>query len=532
MLVAALFAGLVAAVLAQSPVDVKNGTVYFNSETKDYRFVAGIVDRSGAAYGSYDSGVNHPSNFGVLKIESNATYEDNVQMFAAGYLEGALTQSDIYDMYVNMLSTWSSLRPSPPANLTKFLAQQDQWVRENIQKRTHDPYWVQLGGVMAQYDGLRAGYSARADSKHELDPFAFFLLNGCGDLFDLIPATSPKMAKNPFEMEPEQLERHVFESGHCSALVKLTADFSQMYMAHSSWFRYQAMLRIMKHYHLPTRVSVAKKISFSSYPGFLESLDDFYLLDSGLVMLQTTNSVFDQSLYQYVVPESVFAWQRVRVGCALAHTGEEWTSIVGRYNSGTYNNQYMVIDLKRFTPGQPLQRGTLWVSEQIPGTYEASDQTAVLERGYWPSYNVAFHPKIYNLSGYPEIVAKYGVSYSYDLCPRANIFRRDQGTVVDLATFQTIMRDNNYKTDPLSKGSPFNAICSRGDLASPPSLGGCYDTKVTDYTHALQLQSWAINGPTTSHSLPPFSWAAFPSASREGMPTVFDFQFEFQDPAW
>ncbi len=53
-------------------------------------------------------------------------------------------------------------------------------------------------------------------------------------------------------------------------------------------------------------MSVAKKVSFSSYPGFLESLDDFYLMDTGLVMLQTTNSIFDNSLYQYVVPESVF----------------------------------------------------------------------------------------------------------------------------------------------------------------------------------------------------------------------------------
>ena len=41
------------------------------------------------------------------------------------------------------------------------------------------------------------------------------------------------------------------------------------------------------------------------------------------------------------------AWQRVRVGCALARSAPEWTAIVGRYNSGTYNNQYMVIDLNR-----------------------------------------------------------------------------------------------------------------------------------------------------------------------------------------
>jgi hypothetical protein len=50
----------------------------------------------------------------------------------------------------------------------------------------------------------------------------------------------------------------------------------------------------------------------------------------------------------------------------------------------------------------------------------------------------------------PEIVAKYGVDYSYDLCPRANIFRRDQGNVVDMTTFQDIMRYNDYTKDPYS----------------------------------------------------------------------------------
>jgi len=38
----------------------------------------------------------------------------------------------------------------------------------------------------------------------------------------------------------------------------------------------------------------------------------------------------------------------------------------GRYkNSGTYNNQYMVVDLKRFEPKQRLAPGLLWVVEQV-----------------------------------------------------------------------------------------------------------------------------------------------------------------------
>lgn len=48
------------------------------------------------------------------------------------------------------------------------------------------------------------------------------------------------------------------------------------------------MLRIYKHYSFDLRKlqPAASRISFSSYPGELFSDDDFYIMDSGLVVLQ------------------------------------------------------------------------------------------------------------------------------------------------------------------------------------------------------------------------------------------------------
>ena len=39
---------------------------------------------------------------------------------------------------------------------------------------------------------------------------------------------------------------------------------------------------------------------------------------------------------------------------------------------------------------QPIPADTLWVVEEIPGLVAGADQSYVLARGYWPSYNVPY----------------------------------------------------------------------------------------------------------------------------------------------
>lgn len=268
----------------------------------------------------------------------------------------------------------------------------------------------------------------------------------------------------------------------------------------------------------------------------LSSLDDFYMMDSGLAMVQTTNNIFNHSLFQLVTPDSLLAWHRVRLANLMARTGEDWYDIVKQHNSGTYNNQYMVVDYKLFRPGNALVPNTLWVIEQIPGLVIGKDMTETLKLGYWPSFNVPYFTEIYNRSGYLDLDQREGLlpGSQYQLAPRAQIFRRDADTVVDLSSFKRILRSNDYLNDPYSKKSPFNAICSRGDLhPDTPILSGCYDTKVTHTAMFWKLQSHVINGPT-AQSLPPFRWDQLKGASspHEGQPNEFNFIFEQMDPKW
>jgi len=335
-------------------------------------------------------------------------------------------------------------------------------------------------------------------------------------------------------MTTEEARRYVLRNGHCSAMVKVPGDLSDLWSGHSSWFTYSSMNRIFKHYNfkLSNPLLASPKVSFSSYPGLLSSLDDFYIMSNGLVLLQTTISVFNHSLYNYVTPESLLAWQRVRLANMAAQDGKGWGDIFTPFNSGTYNNQYMVVDYNKFDVGKSVNPGTLWVIEQIPNLVASYDMTDLLSRGYWASYNVPAFKEIYETSGYPDFVKKHGIEFSYQMAPRAKLFRRDQCNVTDFESFKNILRSNNYKTDPYADGHPGNAICSRFDLESHAYPGGCYDTKVTSSKLVPKMVSQAINGPTTQGGLPAFDWSSFSGYFHEGQPQVFEFDFVNMDPSW
>ncbi|XP_066120629.1 phospholipase B-like 1 [Saccopteryx bilineata] len=514
---------LLAAAVPQSLAGVYYATAYWIPTEKTIH-VTDTLDTNGDAYGFYNNSVNS-TGWGILEIKAgygSQSLSNELIMFVAGFLEGYLTAPHMYDHFINLYPQLIT-KPSVVDKVQKFMEKQEQWTRDNIRDYQDDPLWRHTGYVMAQMDGLYLGAMKKAKLKG-VKPMTLFqvqFLNAVGDLLDLIPSLSPtkNFSLNFFKR---------WDMGHCSALIKVLPGFENIYFAHSSWYTYAAMLRIYKHwdFNIKDEDTSSSRLSFSSYPGFLESLDDFYILSSGLVLLQTTNSVYNKTLLKLITPQSLLAWQRVRVANMMASDGRQWAEIFSKYNSGTYNNQYMVLDLKKVKLRRSLDTGTLYIVEQIPSYVACSEQTDVLRKGYWPSYNIPFHEKVYNWSGYPMLVQKLGLDYSYDLAPRAKIFRRDQGSVTDMASMKRIMRYNNYKKDPYSRGDPCNTICCREDLnPHDPSPGGCYDTKVADIFLASEYTAHAISGPTVQGGLPVFHWKRFNKTLHEGMPEAYDFDF-------
>ncbi|KAF3820695.1 hypothetical protein GH733_005240 [Mirounga leonina] len=327
---------------------------------------------------------------------------------------------------------------------------------------------------------------------------------------------------------------------------------TDLLIAHNTWSSYQNMLRVIKKYWFQFRedpqenspLAPGNKLVFSSYPGALFSCDDFYIIGSGLVTLETTIGNRNPALWKYVQPKDcVLEWLRNVVANRLALDGDAWADTFKRFNSGTYNNQWMIVDYKAFIPGGPSPRKrVLTILEQIPGMVVVADKTSELyQKTYWASYNIPYFESVFNASGLQALVAQYGDWFSYNGSPRAQIFRRNQSLVHDLDSMLRLMRYNDFLHDPLSlckacnpQANAENAISARSDLnpanGSYPfqalhqrSHGGI-DVKVTSMALARAFHIIAVSGPTWDQ-LPPFQWSSSPFSGllHMGQPDLWKF---------
>ncbi|KAG9487096.1 hypothetical protein GDO78_007134 [Eleutherodactylus coqui] len=446
------------------------------------------------------------NGWAVLELQSNEQYNDSIQAYAAGVAEAAVTQRLMYMHWMNtMVGYCGPYKYETPycERLRNYLEANLAWMQEQMEKEQDQEYWHQVRLALLQLKGLEDSYSGRISlpqSKFTLSPFGFLLFQLGGDLEDL------EAALNKSDVARE------LGTGSCSALIKLLPGNKDLLVSHVTWNTYQSMLRIVKKYTLPFSSntkggSVVPGFvqTFSSYPGTIFSGDDFYILSSGLVTLETTIGNSNPDLWKYIQPQnSVLEWLRNVVANRLATSGKEWADIFTKFNSGTYNNQWMVVDYNKFNAGSTqVPSELLTILEQLPGLVVSEDKSDHLyQTGYWASYNVPYFEEVFNVSGQMDLLKKYGDWFSYSKTPRAQIFRRNQTLVQDLQSMVQLMRYNDFLHDPLSccesctpKQNGENAISARSDLnpangtypfgAMRQRQHGGTDMKIPPYGHCL-----------------------------------------------
>lgn len=88
-------------------------------------------------------------------------YSDQTIMYAAGYLEGALTAKRINQNYMNIYDIcFSKASETLVEKVKKWFDSQEKWMRSKISSGSNSSsLWTQMGNIIAQYDGLISGYS-------------------------------------------------------------------------------------------------------------------------------------------------------------------------------------------------------------------------------------------------------------------------------------------------------------------------------------------------------------------------------------
>jgi hypothetical protein len=412
------------------------------------------------------------------------------------------------------------------------------YIRESVrQNQTSDPYWRQIGLILQQFDGLLNGTNARLPPEQQLRELDLWILQSSGDLDDLAEALGhpPGVPRR----DPEFTLR-------CTALLRVTPGNQSLYFSQDTWSDVRDLHAYLKSYDLRVPEFASPRVSVSARTGQIASSDDFWTNGAGLLILETTMHNFNPGLYATYVtghPDRVLCWMRAILATFTTTTGREWTDKFIQYNSGTYNNEYIVVDTKVWHPGQPLNDDLVWIVEQLPGNNHTQSATAELaNKTYLEGINTPRYQDIWHLANYTgeqQAQPWKAAFWSFDGQIREHLIVRDAPNIGDYEAFKAFMQYNDYLHDDLmiinttGEREPAQGILARYDLRPPNgTVWGAknhfagLDSKTVDVGRWTNDHAWdARLSPTFNETrgVPPFSFDDWPNISHTGIATNWTF---------
>lgn len=321
-------------------------SVAWNSTLDTYDLVRGSTGQNGdvnrVGWSTFINNIT-ATGWSILEVHTNPDFADQIQAYYAGLMEGVATQGLIKDHWTNTIGDYCAGQEAYCTKLQQFLQDNLDYMNAKVDaERFTDPYWHQVGLILEQIAGLEDGYNEQLyQAPHRnVSVFGLYLIDIFGDVEDLEVILQSTNMKG----------KRILGSGSCSALIKVLPGNEDIFASQVSWNDLVSMIRIQKHYNLgvhtlPRGGSLipGQSGSFSSYPGTIQSGDDFYVLSSGLVTLETTIGNSNNSLYNGITADGiVLEWVRSIVANRLAVNGAQWADLFARLNSGTYNNQVII----------------------------------------------------------------------------------------------------------------------------------------------------------------------------------------------
>merc|ERR1719478_679683 len=569
------------------------------------RLDSGLSPADGLAWARFDDRIKSSGWSELyVDLSLSLQVSNDAKMYAAGYLEGLLTCVRLSQYYANThkLLIRDEATHHSLANVKGMIEQEIAFLRIKANLKRHimteepkEDYDKHTRYLLFQLWGVTDGYNFAAQhfNVHTLSFTDLVFVNSGAEMPELVQAYTPQAvsdriqvamdattvllqaksrrarrqsralgaqpsrrivvpgAENQGEAAPpgedplddSHWEKRLEESGHCSAFVRVTEGNADLLVGHTTWDDYSDMTRIFKYYNfnLPGSSTMATNIGFSSYPGAISSMDDFYVMNSGMAVMETSLELLDlfawDNIKDFPVNAHIPGFMHVMACNRLAKSAAHWARLITTLNVGTYNAQWMIVDYNKFKPGLAIPDNTLWVVETIPGMTHKEDLSNILRTsGYWASYNRPYFDPIRDASGHNAAQKSHGDLYSFLDSPRGKIFRTSAGGIGSLYDLRMLMTRNLYPFAGVEPNEPGHEISARMDLAgTQPIPNGGIDAKVTNRCLFKGLQVQATSGPSHG-ALPVFKWTnsdgteKWPGWPHDGQPDAWNFGYVQMTP--
>ncbi|CAL4098399.1 unnamed protein product, partial [Meganyctiphanes norvegica] len=382
------------------------------------------IARNWVAKANFTDNTNN-DGWSYLEVETNPNYPDTIQSYAAGFVEGASSSEIIYLSYRNTAEGFCKWKGKEFCDrLNDFLLKNNNWMKSMLAiKNRTCPVWHNVELILNQLQGVNDGYNATG--KETMEEGAVLLMNLMGDIEDLSSVLEPKQHKSNIE---DWNKGRVTGDGHCSALIKVLRGNTDLYVSHVTWNTTPNNLKITSMYLLTTidtnfhgpKYRIAFSVALhSSHLGFISL--NFNLKNSvpGFLKLVFEVPTRHFMLFWHIVKgtQKLLEWMRVIVANRISTSGKMWTDFFSMHNSGTYNNQWMVVDYKQFRPFHHIK-----ALEQF---FVKSDKHNIIAHLlFWQSWNAILYVYVFHLSGIRNIIEKSNVWHGAHCCPN-RLLRRE-----------------------------------------------------------------------------------------------------------
>lgn len=486
--------------------------------------------------------------------------------YLIGFGEGKLTYEAIGTFYHNIIHNFNKEKEGSLNQLRLFYTDVLRILNKRMltflevykTKREQDFYY-KVFYFYSQLYGMHAGYNYQNNKRGKYSQISlidFFILQADGEMPELLRWMRNK-SKNyrvnvgdadyfekAFDInteDPELAWREIIRQSRCSSLIYLNNinNTYDVFSGHVTWADYYETYRIYKYFKIDIS-DINYEASFSSYPGFLSSTDDFIINKHRIMTTETTLSLLDQSLYINITADKYIPnYIRVNIASFMSRNIKEWIDSFSLINSGTYSSQWMVVDYKKVKELSTNKniREMFYVIEQIPTDIILKDMSLeLIKNKYYSSFNRPYLNNTKKKLQMEKIRTLYGSIFTYEGAERKKIFDMllSNKTSLSLLEFKNILRYNGYKLNRENDSSsklPSTGISSRYDLGENHKLflTGGIDLKIVNLSLIDKMTSIVTNGPTSENNpnLKVFNWkdAEHFKVEHLGLPEVYDFPY-------